>query len=768
MYDLRQFKPSLYLVLLLGLTGFAMAVESPGFWGFCVLSVGVNAWLVRSGRYTPFPRWLANVVTLFSLTYVFMQIWALRRPPLLCIGQFLAFLQIIKLYEQRANRDYTQLLVLSLLLMVAAAINTASLLFGFLMLVYMTMSLYCCLIFHLKVEADRAKAAFLILSDKISPATLQQDQRYLARSMRRLTGLVWTAATAMAVLVFIFFPRGAGLGILGQLQFKTNAAMTGFSDRVAFDQINNIKQNDDIVAHVMVFKGDKRVAGTESLFLRGLTLDTYGPDPGRLQRYQWTRARQNNDEDLASDGDLSTHLVSTGAQWRQQIRLEPSEARYLFALPGVMRLQTERQFGLRYVPADESIHAAEVVSSSLKYDVISTNQPTRPELFDNILRQTLLIGGDSDAKVLDRIRIYTLRHEVTDGLAAQHSRIYAIQDSNEEIARKIEHHLKSNFTYTLNLTEYRTVLKDGDPVYNFLTKVRRGHCEYFASAMTLMCQSVGIPARMVVGFRCDGDSYNVYSNGYVVRQANAHTWVEVLTPRGWVAFDPTSGREDSRHRSASLWQSIKQFFDFVEYKWAEHVVAYDVKDRENMLQSLDTTITRTAVTTAGEILNWREWISHKWEDLAFSSAFYDTFFNVLSLLIALMAAGMCAAIIWYFVSRGRLKRRAHRIGFDTLPRRQQLRLARQLAFYDTLTLALHRHQIVRQPHLTAKEFANTLVFLPAESYEAIRRLTRLFYRVRFGNTDLNSHRQRRVEEIVHRLAETLEKLFPRRRAWRKT
>lgn len=766
MYDLRQFKPSLYVVVMLGLTGFSLAVESPGLWGFCVLVVGVSAWLVGSGRYVPMPRWMASVVTLIALGYVFAQMWALRRPPLLCVGQFLAYLQLIKLLEQRANRDYAQLLVLSLLLMVAAAINTASLLFGILMLVYLVASLYCCLIFHLKIEADQAKAAFAVSAEKMSEATLQQDRRYFARSMRRLTALVWLVATAMAVGVFLFFPRGAGLGVLGQLQFKANAAMTGFSDRIAFDQINSIKQNDDIVAYVAVFKDEKRVPGTEKLFLRGLTLDAYGPDPIRTQRHQWTRARQGRDEEISSGGDLQTYVASSGPIWRQQIRLEPSEARYLFALPGVLRLQTERQVNLRYLSSDESLQTMETINSALKYEVTSTNEPTRPELTDRIARQLLLAGAESDPAILDRIRSYAMRPEVTDGLAEKRSRLYAVQESNEEIARKIEHHLRSEFSYTLELGEHRRELKDGDPVYNFLTKVKRGHCEYFASAMVLMCQSIGIPARVVIGFRCDGDSYNIYSSCYVVRQSNAHAWVEVLTPRGWVGFDPTSGREDLGRRDASLWQTLKQFLDFLEYKWGEHVVAYDSKDRERMLESLDTAMTKTAIGVAGEALNWREWIAQKWEDLEFASALYRTFFNVLSLLIAIMAAAMFAAIVWYLVSRWRLSRRAHRIGFDTLPRRQQFHLARQLAFYDMLTRALHRHRIMRRPHMTAKEFADTLVYLPADSYETIRRLTRLFYRVRFGGTDLSSPRQRRLEEVVRRLAERLEGLLPRRRSWR--
>jgi len=122
-----------------------------------MVGIGCNAWLVYRGKFRPIPRLLANLVTLGSTAYVADRVLLSGNTPVLVIGQFLVLLQIIKLWEQRANRDYAQLLVLSLLLMVAAAISTASLLFGLILVSYLFLSLYCCLLFHLKVETDAAK-----------------------------------------------------------------------------------------------------------------------------------------------------------------------------------------------------------------------------------------------------------------------------------------------------------------------------------------------------------------------------------------------------------------------------------------------------------------------------------------------------------------------------------------------------------------------------------------------------------------------------------
>src|SRR5687768_6772108 len=115
MYDIRQFKPAMYVLLVLGISGFALAAQSPLLWFGAVLAVGLNAWLVKTGRFVPLPRFIANVITILAFAYVAVQVRALGPRAVLAIGQFLVLLQLIKLYEQRANRDYAQLLVLSLL-----------------------------------------------------------------------------------------------------------------------------------------------------------------------------------------------------------------------------------------------------------------------------------------------------------------------------------------------------------------------------------------------------------------------------------------------------------------------------------------------------------------------------------------------------------------------------------------------------------------------------------------------------------------------------
>src|SRR3954468_21919347 len=227
MYDIRQFRPVLYILLMMGISGFALAAQAPAMWVLASGAVLFNAWLVATDRFRPLPRLLANLITVTALLLAFILLRRKDWPAILVIGQFLVILQVVKVYEQRGNRDFAQLLVLSLLLIVAAAISTASLGFGLLFVSYLFLSLYACLLFHLKVETDHAKAALGVPQDKLNPMTLRQDQRYLPRSMRRLTALVSIVSVATAVVVFLFFPRNTGAGMLGQIQPRASQTLTG-------------------------------------------------------------------------------------------------------------------------------------------------------------------------------------------------------------------------------------------------------------------------------------------------------------------------------------------------------------------------------------------------------------------------------------------------------------------------------------------------------------------------------------------------------------
>jgi hypothetical protein len=749
MYDIRQFKPTLYLVVMLGLTGFTVAAEEPLLWLLATAAVGINAWLVYRGKFTPMPRWVANIITLTSMAYVIQQVARMTGTPILLIGQFLVLLHIVKLFEQRANRDYAQLLVLSLLLMVAAAISTASLVFAVILIAYLFLALYCCLLYHLKSETDRAKAAQTLPEEKLNAATLRQDQRFLSRSMRRLTGMVSSVALICSVFVFLFFPRGPGAGMLGQFQLKPPEVLTGFSDEVQFNQVARITQNNTPVATVRIERNGKLVeAGIQ--YLRGATFDTYGrrrndeewrwarPDERRFNRFREPRL-------LVAGDSMTRNDLPTNDGWRQVVRLEPIGSKALFALAGIRRFQATRDVKLLYHAEDETLQRSENLNQPIEYEVESAGMLAAGPA-------EILVQRTPNTEISPEIRKFAEQNDVVpEALRAARPVSAIVTDADEAIARAMEGYFRTHFGYTLDLTEDAALFEGGkDPLAVFVSQTKRGHCEFFAGAMVVACQSLGLRARMVTGFVTD--EYNRYSEVYQVRESHAHAWVEVLTPdKGWVTFDPTSGRDFPPNEARSAWRVFKHVLEWMEYKWASSVVAYDGNRRDNLIQRLDNSLVNTALKSQVRVNNVRNW----WDKVLEGTEFWTVSSKLLAGLITTMVVVMLGAVAWFLWERHRIRRLAARIGLEGLPVDEQIRLARQLGFYEEMTEVLGRHNIQRPRHLTPREFTRTLSFLPVEAYDAIDRLTRVYYRVRYGAARVQPAQQRRLIEAVRKLEERL-------------
>ena len=145
-------------------------------------------------------------------------------------------------------------------------------------------------------------------------------------------------------------------------------------------------------------------------------------------------------------------------------------------------------------------------------------------------------------------RIRELAEEVTPGLSNRYDMINAIIL-----------YLQEEFYYSLK----PGVAEDGNQLHHFLFESRKGYCSYFAFSMALMCRSLGIPARVAVGFFMEPELGVM--NIYPVRSDMAHAWVEVFFPGyGWINFDPTSTRmapgEDIRFGSLD----VDKFLSLVE------------------------------------------------------------------------------------------------------------------------------------------------------------------------------------------------------------
>jgi transglutaminase-like putative cysteine protease len=145
-------------------------------------------------------------------------------------------------------------------------------------------------------------------------------------------------------------------------------------------------------------------------------------------------------------------------------------------------------------------------------------------------------------------------------------------------AARLESWLKGNLRYTLELPEAPVT----DPLSHFLFERKAGHCEYFASALAVMLRSVGIPARVMVGF------YGGTRNGawYLLRAGDAHAWTEVHVPgEGFVPFDATP--EAGRMAQGAAWiRAVMDGWEQLEAWWSSSVLDYSLKDQFDFVRKM--------------------------------------------------------------------------------------------------------------------------------------------------------------------------------------
>ncbi|GMU03386.1 hypothetical protein KH5H1_75080 [Corallococcus caeni] len=173
-------------------------------------------------------------------------------------------------------------------------------------------------------------------------------------------------------------------------------------------------------------------------------------------------------------------------------------------------------------------------------------------------------------------------------LAAQ-----VLQGEKEPLAaaRKLAAFLQRDYAYTLEQAG-----TPEDPLADFLFVRKAGHCEHFATALTLMLRTQGIGARLATGFyggtRVDG--------GYLVRAGDAHAWTHVLVPgRGFVTVDATPPSNRTSQGSVLL-EKLLAFYEAVEARWRNSVVDYSFRDQFELASALVRPPRRPAGSPANE------------------------------------------------------------------------------------------------------------------------------------------------------------------------
>jgi transglutaminase-like putative cysteine protease len=246
-----------------------------------------------------------------------------------------------------------------------------------------------------------------------------------------------------------------------------------------------------------------------------------------------------------------TYDIYTGRGWRTSAISEsdyqanqPLEADHA---PGHTLIQQV----VRFVNAnDSSFYAAgiPVVINILSHEALRSSDDLfgiQIEKIDSYTTQSLIpqvdVGTLRNVSVnypeWVQSRYLTLPPEVPGRVKQLAIELTASQPTGFDRARAIEEYLRK-IPYTLDVPRPPT---NQDLVDFFLFDLRRGYCDYYASAMVVLARAAGIPARLAIGYA--NGTYNLNSERFVVSEADAHSWVEIYFPGvGWIPFEPTAAR----------------------------------------------------------------------------------------------------------------------------------------------------------------------------------------------------------------------------------
>jgi|GEM_PF-1582459 len=151
----------------------------------------------------------------------------------------------------------------------------------------------------------------------------------------------------------------------------------------------------------------------------------------------------------------------------------------------------------------------------------------------------------------------------------------SLQARDFDIVHQFELELNSNYRYTL---KPKRPPRGVDPIVDFLDRQKQGYCNYFTGSMVMLCRSVGIPARFVVGF-ATGDMDERVTNPEIIRYrvnaSDAHSWAEVyLKGYGWYTVDPTAGSRLAPSALGTAWDAVTGFFDKIKDWMTSWTAAY--------------------------------------------------------------------------------------------------------------------------------------------------------------------------------------------------
>ncbi len=777
-----------------------------GTWAFSpvLIASSVTALIVTDiYRWLHIPRSLVGIITLgavFPLAQGFLRYDTASQ--LTEIGRLLTVWLSVFFFQIKTPRIYGSLIVLSLLMVVVAAILNDGLEFALLLLLYQFGGLLCLVLLY--VHSGQLALRTRFASAQVRVSTVEQEEAGMASQLLGRPpvayqepsslperGRMWDRGLTVHLLgmVFttIFFTAGFFYAIPRVGEGGWSAArdrklpVVGFGTSIHFRELEKILESREIAMRVTFSDARTRQVLPPmlgELYLQGRALAFYDVDV--RGQVTWRSYEQGSGRPLFPiDPNFEGEIVRT------DFLLQPSRDHSLYFVPAPysgpgtpQSLRFDRYAGRVVRPSmDET-----ATNKQYRYSLYSTGFRSRAQMpvlpvlrFDPRLRQTYYeIGAQEKAGLLEFERerfpyLSALAERLLQESKADESRIYK--------ARVLQNHFKDTqlYHYSLDLSQLAERRRnDVDPIEDFVANHRTGHCAYFASALTLMLRSVGIPARVVIGFA--GGEYNNLGGYYQFRQNDAHAWVEAylepdqvpegltsqaIQPGGaaWYRLDPTPASSEEANLIEST--GFDKVLDYAQMIWNDYVLEMN-SERQQAAGVFGSS------AEASGFVEQIPFIGPGWAMLkdwwrngpgAFLAAWQrEGYWNWRGGVVASVLAAVCVALASLAKAlQGRWNKwRTARAGDRPVK-------VPRVEFYRRLELLLKPYGLVRQEGQTQREFVRSAAEHLRASHAAahsqlearLEALVAQFYRVRFGRATLTPDETQEVQRLLQECSASL-------------
>ncbi len=511
---------------------------------FLVYSTLVVLFLRRAARDPErwLPTWAMNVIGLAYLPLFYVDLTMLGGGrlvgPVLHLGLFAL---LVKLFALRKEPDKWQA-VIGIFFLFLAAMGTS---------VHPSIVLYLAGFVAVSLALLARFAWFHVLGQ------YGHDETGFGKvPLGRFLTLATVGSLLLAVPFFALLPRVRSPYIVGRgASMGAELEAAGFTDDVTLDSIGQIRNSRDVALRLQWQQGSAP-EDPENMRFKAATYDLFGgvtwrrsPPGGSLPRGRGLRYTLRADPPVRWATLWLRPLHSTSL---------PLPVETAIVEPGVLSLSVD-QGGAVLLP--------HTILDTLQYRV-------------GLARQPVLLGEPPPPQGGPTLN--------TEGVTPRMRKLAAEvmgQGTVAERVSRLENHLVQKFDYSTTLLGAGP---NGNPLDTFLFETRRGHCELFASSMVLLLRTQGIPARLVTGFL--GGEYNPFEGYVIVRDSNAHAWVEAYVGpgpnEGWRIYDPTPPAGRPSTDDGGVWRLGQQAYDFMLFRWDRYVLTFGVGDQAEILRRL--------------------------------------------------------------------------------------------------------------------------------------------------------------------------------------